>query len=260
VELFEVIVLGLTGDVSMSDQRPGRVAVVSDDVRTAGEVDVPLGVTSGAPAGAPLAERLREATRQAHARAEAQPLQKALIRGEVSLRQFADLTVEMRFLHRSLHGGRGALARHAAFARLLEAIPDMDAIFAADLRALGMQHAASKTPAVSAYARWVEDRVTSDDAVALVGAHYVLMGSANGGAYIARAVDRALGLAPGQGTTWLNPFGSEVLARWRGFQAILNRLDLDAASAEGAIGGALATFAAVETLSGEIPSVTSNRP
>jgi heme oxygenase len=57
--------------------------------------------------------------------------------------------------------------------------------------------------------------------VALLGSHYVLEGSKNGGRFIARAVRRAYGLSDA-GTRYFDPYGDQQPERWRAFRASMD--------------------------------------
>jgi heme oxygenase len=83
---------------------------------------------------------------------------------------------------------------------------------------------------------------------------YVLEGSTNGGIHIARALQRAL---PTAGTSFLNPYGDTVRARWQTVRDALNTLPID--THDQIIAAATRTFDAITTLSEELAALPECR-
>lgn len=77
------------------------------------------------------------------------------------------------------------------------------------------------------------------------GMEYVRRGSRAGGAVIAHAVQRNLGLDAGHGASFLGQYGKQTRAVLDELRAWLDGLPLDAAAQDGAVRTALATFEAV---------------
>lgn len=105
---------------------------------------------------------------------------------------------------------------------------------AADLRALGDDPA-----------RWPACAALPDVGVPTraVGAAYVLEGSMLGGRYILAKLPPALAALRGRATAFLDGYGAETGARWRGFGAVVERLVRTPGDTDLAVAGARDTFA-----------------
>lgn len=77
------------------------------------------------------------------------------------------------------------------------------------------------------------------------GIEYVRRGSRAGGAVIAHAVERNLGLGPDSGASFLGQYGRRTRAVLTELRTWLDHLPLDASQQDEAVRAALATFAAV---------------
>src|SRR5262249_23486156 len=106
-----------------------------------------------------------------------------------------------------------------------------------DLAALGLAVAAP-LPAVEA----LVPRISSAGIWALVGMQYVLEGSMNGNKYIAMGVRRGLGLTPGAGDTYLDPYGDGQRPVWAAYRAALDGLELVGTDQDEAVRGAQTMF------------------
>jgi heme oxygenase len=106
------------------------------------------------------------------------------------------------------------------FANLLEG-RRRSPLIAADLEVLG-----GEVPEVDAGEgeRWFGEFLRGDAGerdAAFLGAMYVMEGSTLGGQYIARQVEKTLGLAPGRGDAYFRGYGDETGPMWRAFKAVL---------------------------------------
>jgi heme oxygenase len=85
----------------------------------------------------------------------------------------------------------------------------------------------------------------------LLGALYVVEGSALGGRYIAREVQQKLGIEPGSGGAFFHGDGEATSAHWKYVTATLNREVTDAALAAEAASQMFLVFEHCLTLSGQ---------
>lgn len=195
---------------------------------------------------ASLADALREKTKDAHTRAEKHPMQARLVKGEATREQYA------AWLGQMLHVWRGV---DAAIAKLAARDPRVAAMvkpyhahaerIVADLKFLGQCGGCHPAvPAASRFAMWVSVAAANSDP-AVVGAWYVLEGSANGGRYIAKALSRTLDLPGPEGLTALDPHGEAQRERWQAWRADLDAQRWNAAERNAVIAAASATFDAV---------------
>lgn len=83
----------------------------------------------------------------------------------------------------------------------------------------------------------------ADDALFLLGLHYVRLGACNGNRYVAKSVRKAYGLpATGEGTRYLDPFGESQREKWYAFKASLDALALSEDEADRVFAGTEAAY------------------
>lgn len=92
--------------------------------------------------------------------------------------------------------------------------------------------------------RYIDDVAAHrDDALHLLGLHYVRLGACNGNRYVAKSVRKAMDLpATGEGTRYLDPFGEAQREKWYAFKASLDALALTEAEADRVFGGTEAAY------------------
>jgi len=92
--------------------------------------------------------------------------------------------------------------------------------------------------------RYIDDVAAHrDDALHLLGLHYVRLGACNGNRYVAKSVRKAMDLpATGEGTRYLDPFGEAQRDKWYAFKASLDALALTEAEADRVFGGTEAAY------------------
>ncbi|MFX9692342.1 biliverdin-producing heme oxygenase, partial [Acinetobacter baumannii] len=61
---------------------------------------------------------------------------------------------------------------------------------------------------------------------ALLGSHYVLLGSKHGGKYIAHSLQSKYHLNEGKGAIYFDPYGTNFQQIWKSFVAGMNELPL----------------------------------
>ncbi len=188
-----------------------------------------------------IASILKERTCELHRRAETHPFQKALVKGDLSRGAYAAYLGQMLHVHRAMEGALDALASSDPIRAVVTREQYREANLLADLEALG----ASESEALAgtrALVERIESLREDGDAPALLGMHYVLEGSTNGGRFIARALTHAYGIQPGPGLSYLDPYGEEQGARWGAFRAALDESVSDDAAGDAVLRGAIAMF------------------
>lgn len=167
-----------------------------------------------------IMDRLREETRELHSAAEGHPFQRSLVEGTVSREQYARWLGQMLLIHRALEAGlRDLCARHSGAARVVREEQFQEPYLREDLAVLGVGvEAVLPTRATHEVVMRIA-REHAAEPIALLGRHYVLEGSNNGNRFIARAVSKGLGIAPGgPGLRYLDPYGDCQRALWQQFK------------------------------------------
>ena len=199
-------------------------------------------------AGAPsLALTLRERTAEAHRHAESHPVQHRMVRGCVDRAGYARWLSQLLPVWQAIDAGLASLAaRDPRVARVRQAYHTHAPRITADLAYLGAAPTAAVPEALRLRDR-IESLAAAGDA-ALLGAWYVLEGSANGGQYIAKALARSLGLSGPEGLTSLDPHGSAQRERWQAWRAAIDTQPWDDAERTRMVDEATATFGAISAV------------
>lgn len=171
---------------------------------------------------------LKESTAQQHIDAEHHPLQQSLIKGQATREQYALWLGQMLHVHTALDTALSKAAEtSAAVKTVFQPHHRRRELALADLAALGVAPTTiSAKPATTAFATRMA-QVADLSPTSLLGALYVIEGSSNGGVYIAKAVERALGIEPGFATRAINPHAAATRENWAGFKTSIDSLTLD---------------------------------
>ncbi|NUP88373.1 MAG: biliverdin-producing heme oxygenase [Candidatus Sumerlaeia bacterium] len=191
-----------------------------------------------------LPDRLREETRPHHDAAERHPLQAALARGTLPLETYVAHLEQLLLIHARLESW--LLSESSREPRLLSVADPahfQEANLRADLRHFGGAESPSPTPATRRLLDHI-DQVAASCPIGLLGFHYVLEGSKNGGRFIAIAVRRAYHLE-GAGTAYLDPHGEQQRPLWQAHRQRLGAIAVTPAEADVIIDSAKALFVAI---------------
>lgn len=190
--------------------------------------------------------RLKRETAELHHRAEHAPFQRALIMGELAQALYERHLEQLLLLHMGLEGRlRELCARRPEVARIVQGFQFQEAYIREDLAHFGRSEAdlaaIEPVPALAALLAEIEDLAGSRP-LALLGMHYVLEGSNNGGRFIARAVRKAYALTPGQGDRYLDPYGEAQPLHWQAFKDELDASGFTRDEVEALLDGARRMF------------------
>lgn len=196
--------------------------------------------------------RLRSGTDAKHDAAESHPFQRAMVHGQLSLGSYLAYLSQLSHIHRALETGLRAGAksdrRVAAVTEQMESrVPDLRS----DLASLGAADADRPTAATAL----LVDRIVSASAsspLTLLGMHYVLEGSKNGGRFIARAVRRAYSLSDNRGTRYLDPHGEAQRDLWLAFKTRMDSQSFSPEDSSKILQGAGEMFDAIAQISQEL--------
>ncbi|MCC7387167.1 MAG: biliverdin-producing heme oxygenase [Phycisphaerales bacterium] len=166
-----------------------------------------------------LMVELRESTAELHTRAERHPVQASLVRGQADRSVYISYLSQLWHVHTALEG---ELHRRAGAEALAPVKPEQYRAHLAidDLDTLGAGMPEAPVPVV----RKLASEAPGFSDAELMGMHYVLEGSTNGGRFIAAAVRNGLGLEDRRGTRYLDPYAEAQRARWAEFCAAMGRL------------------------------------
>ena len=96
-------------------------------------------------------------------------------------------------------------------------------------------------PSTARFLAQLTDRADHEP-VTLLGVHYVLEGSKNGGRFQAVKVREAYALPDEMGTEYLDPYGDQQPVLWAQYKAAMNEVSLSRAARESVVAGAKETF------------------
>lgn len=197
-------------------------------------------------------DRLREETREHHARAEHHAFQKALLGGRLSREQFGRWLEQMRFVHLELERLIDAARARVPALSVVRDLHRHSERLNADLRALAAGPVATAPgPGATRLIHSLRD-LAANSPLDLLGSQYVLEGSMNGNKYIAMSVRRSLGLRPGEGDTYLDPYGDRQREVWTAFKADMSELPLTDAQIDRIVEAAKAMFEGVGWISEDL--------
>lgn len=194
-----------------------------------------------------LSERLKVETGEHHRRAEGKEIQRLLVSGKVTREQYAAWMSQMMHVHAALEGAVDLAAKDEPRVRVVAEGAKHSDHLRVDIGAMGVV-ASGMLPAT----RELIAAIQGAGVWGLVGMQYVLEGSMNGNKYIAMGVRRGLGLTPGVGDTYLDPYGDQQRAAWAAFKSGLDALGADEGQVDEAVEGARAMFDGIAGLSEEL--------
>ncbi len=191
-----------------------------------------------------LATCLKESTRELHHAAENHPLQQSIVRGTISMSDYASFASAMRQVHSEMESQLDTLAKHnahvgAVFANRHRRL----AAFDRDIAMLG--GSADEALAVRP-SDWLGGAAHSHP-LAWLGVLYVVEGSSNGGQAIARVLRRTWNLSDDTLKS-LDPHGRETRLFWEEFRTTLDAQHFSSAERDAIVAGAAATFAGITRL------------
>lgn len=189
-----------------------------------------------------LMERLRDETRAHHQRSEQHALERAMLAGTISRDTYVALLGQRFWVHRELEAQlRTAAEEHPAWTPFVEDRLFQEPRLRADLAFFGrVAEEGEPMPGTACLVR--EIQCVASRPVHLLGYHYVLEGSKNGGRYIARSIAKAFNLAPGPGLSYLDPHGDAQHEVWALFKAAMDGLRLREHEAEAVVASARLAF------------------
>jgi heme oxygenase len=193
--------------------------------------------------------RLKEQTRPLHTEAESHPVQRAMASGTLPLDAYVAYLERLWPVHRALDAGLQNLAESDERAKtILSSDQFQSQHLREDLRHFGRElpEGAADAAAIDLLNEIAQARI--DRPIALLGFHYVTLGSTNGGRFIARPVRRAYGLDKA-GVTYLDPWGEDQPRIWQSFKQSMDTASFTPQEAEAIVRAAEAMFRGITRIS-----------
>ena len=207
-----------------------------------------------------LMARLKEETALLHRHAETHVFQRGLIRGELPISAYGGFLGQMLHVHRALEGALEAMADRSPIREVVDASQFRCDAIRADLAFLGGMPGGGLSGGLGGGlgieagemldgTRRLVDEIRglriAGDGRRLLGMHYVLEGSTNGGRFVSAALARAYALDGRDGLGYLDPYRKEQPQRWAAFAQAVEALRLDDASQDAVVDGAKSMFEGV---------------
>lgn len=198
-------------------------------------------------------QQLRDSTRGEHDTAEHHQFQQALVRGELDRQRYASWLAQMYLIHQSLEEALRDTAGNSEIIRsVVRDYQYQIPYLLEDLEYFGIDpQQIEPTPAATRFADLVNS--ARQNPISLLGLHYVLEGSNNGGRYIARHVARAYDLEPrGVGLRYLDPYGDQQRQHWMAFKEDMGSIEFTAEQVAELILAAKQMYRTVAELSSDL--------
>jgi heme oxygenase len=197
-------------------------------------------------------ERLKADTADLHREAEGAEFQQRMVAGLLSREDYISWLGQMLHVHTGLEAQLRRLC--ATDPRFAPITPEQfqEPYLVEDLTTFGVDPATIHArPAVARLLERIA-REAESEPLRLLGYHYVLEGSNNGNRFVARRLRPALGLEPGAGDRYLDPYGEAQVERWRQFKDDMTGVGFTDAEIDLLVAAARDMFAAIRDLSGEL--------
>lgn len=202
-------------------------------------------------------QQLRDSTREEHNRAEHHEFQQALVKGDLTRDRYEAWLGQMYLIHDALEAAlREAGRQDKAIERVIHEYQYQVPYLLEDLGFFGIDPASIEPqPASQRFASLVERG--KQDPLLLLGLHYVLEGSNNGGRFIARHVSKAYDLEPGPGLRYLDPYGDQQRQYWMAFKDDMGSIEFTDAGTARLVDAAKQMYQTVAELSDDLAGTGS---
>lgn len=195
-----------------------------------------------------LMELLKEDTRSAHDSAEGSRFQSALTSGNIPLESYKAYLEQIYLIHHALESSMQRNRSHPALNMVVSDVQYQEPIISQDLRALGVER--DKIQPIEATKRFLREMEGKADALpaALLGYHYVLLGSKHGGKFVARNLQTKFNFENGIGCKYFDPYGGSFSGHWQEFKCSMNAISCSEAEQSEIVGAARAMFLAIQQI------------
>lgn len=195
-----------------------------------------------------IALQLKESTRNAHNSAEGHEFQKHLGSGTLSKTLYCQYLSQLFLTHQALET---AMANQPYMGAVVSDPQLQTEFLREDLKALDVEPESVKPIEITKSMLNRIDELSKSDPTALLGFHYVLLGSKHGGKFIATTMKKAFGFERA-GCIYFDPYGQEFQKHWQHFVNGINSFDIQDSQIEPLLQAASEMFAYVEKLGGHL--------
>ncbi len=208
--------------------------------------------------GLTLMERLKESTRSMHDSAESSKFQSLLGRGELPPGPYADYLEQLYLVHSTLEREIRKRGSANSFGDTVSDEQLQEPFLRKDLESFDRNVENLKTlPSTERLLRLMQN-YSEACPPALLGMHYVLLGSKHGGKFIAKNCSEKYNIQLGHGgVVYFDPYGQNFMPIWRAFKESMNNLNLTPAEAEKVCAAAGVMFMAVTEIGNELMPVAT---
>jgi len=201
-----------------------------------------------------LMERLKADTSSAHDSAEGSGFQAALASGDLPLAQYRAYLGQIYLIHNALETGMKNNENHPALSTVITDVQYQEPVLSQDLQALGVKEDGIKP--LKATTTFLCDVALKADLkpYALLGYHYVLLGSKHGGKFIAHNLQKKYKFENGVGCRYFDPYGPAFSTLWQEFKQKMNAVDWSASEQQEIIDSARGMFRTIQQICEELES------
>ena len=194
----------------------------------------------------PIMPILKEATAAQHSATEENSFNTLLMGGKLPQAAYVDTLAQMLLIHRAyearLRAAQPAIAYEVPAHEFQTPYLEADlAFFERDATAI------EPVPATQTFLDFIAAIPTSgDDALRLLGVHYVFEGSNNGSKWAAKSIREAYDLPEtSEGTRYFDRYGQKQAKNWKYFKDTMNEIEFNDAQRAALVNAAVYTFDAI---------------
>lgn len=195
-----------------------------------------------------IALQLKESTRSAHNSAEGHEFQKHLGSGTLSKPLYTQYLSQLFLTHQALES---AMSSQPYMGSVVTNDQLQTDFLKKDLRALGVAPETVKPLDITSQMLGRIDELAKANPTALLGFHYVLLGSKHGGKFIASTMKKAYGFEDA-GAIYFDPYGQEFQKHWQHFVNGINAFEIKEPQVSPLMNAASEMFTYVESLGGQL--------
>lgn len=207
-----------------------------------------------------VSERLKTSTRPLHDSAESNNFQRLLSSGLLAIPAYSAYLEQLFLVHQRLES---EIKTHAeSYPRLQEIVSAeqmQEAFLRDDLQFLDVDPTNVTSLPQTANLLNQISLAAQNNPVALLGFHYVLLGSKHGGKFIAHNVKQKYGF-DGRGAKYFDPYAGTFMQHWRIFIDGVNQSNFTEADINSLLDGAKAMFLAINEIGSALDTKFKTTP